>query len=217
MGPTAGTKTWQKQANLLEQTMKITRTEGDLPVSSRRKTCTASKSEEVLAIESVFGPPPILPGEATSAYEALLARVSADVKPADIIEKIWVRDIVDLTWEIWRWRKIKMTLVAETVPEMLSKRLKAFVHETPEYEEEEKAESIDEYRASELSKEFADRWAMKDPDVVAWVNELVANERISMDAVWNSAFATELDRIERIDRLATVAESRRNAGLREIE
>src|SRR4029453_19281244 len=133
MGPTAGTKTWQKQANLLEQTMKITRTEGDLPVSSRRKTCTASKSEEVLAIESVFGPPPILPGEDTSAYEALLARVSADVKPADIIEKIWVRDIVDPTWEIFRLRRIKMGLVSRSLRRALSEYLEGYEHEHPKY------------------------------------------------------------------------------------
>jgi hypothetical protein len=189
---------------------------GDLQLSAKRKSLAVSNAE-VLAVEAIFGPPPILPGEDASAYEALLSRVSTDVKPADIIEKIWVRDIVDLTWEILRWRKIKMTLASEKVPAMLSEKLRAFVHETPEYEEEEKAGTITEFRARTLGEEFADRWAMKDPEAVAWVNELVANGHISMDAVRNSAFAKALHDIERIDRLATIAENRRNSVLREIE
>jgi len=44
--------------------------------------------------------------------EALVRQLIADVKPADIIEKVEVRDIVDLTWEILRWRRIKKTLIS---------------------------------------------------------------------------------------------------------
>ena len=57
----------------------------------------------------------------------------------------------------------------------------------------------------------------KDPDVVAWINELEANGRISMHAVMTSSFSRELLRIERVDRLIMAAEGRRNAVLREIE
>jgi len=28
------------------------------------------------------------------------------VKPSDILEKIWVRDAVDLTWKTFRWRRL---------------------------------------------------------------------------------------------------------------
>ena len=44
-----------------------------------------------------FGPAPLLDGEDPAAYDELLARVSGAVKPSDILEEIWVRDVVDLT------------------------------------------------------------------------------------------------------------------------
>jgi hypothetical protein len=49
------------------------------------------------------------------------------------------------------------------------------------------------------------------------VNEQVANERISMNAIMCTGFVVEVDRIEKLDRLVAVAESRRNTVLREIE
>lgn len=179
-------------------------------MSSRRKNCSASKSE-VLASDSIFGRPPILPGEDASAYEALLARVSADVKPADIIEKIWVRDTVDLTWEIFRLRIIKATLA-----EFLAQQLTPFVPETPEYATARKTGAITGEVVRQLSQEFAERWIAKEPDAVAWINELETNGRISMHAVMTSSFSRELLRIERVDRLIMAAEGRRNAVLREI-
>jgi hypothetical protein len=56
--------------------------------------------------ESIFGPPPVLEEEDDLAYDALRKRVTRDVKPSDILEKIWVRDAVDLTWETFRWRRL---------------------------------------------------------------------------------------------------------------
>jgi hypothetical protein len=101
-------------------------------VSSRRKSNPSSQSE-VLDTERVFGAPPILPGEDAAAYEALLARVSADVKPADIIEKIWVRDVVDHTWEIFRWRRIKKTLVSARVTLAHREIFTSLLRATPEF------------------------------------------------------------------------------------
>ena len=44
----------------------------------------------------IFGPPPLLDGESQEVYDTLLARVTGAVNPKDIIEEIWVHDIVDL-------------------------------------------------------------------------------------------------------------------------
>ena len=43
---------------------------------------------------SAFGPPPLLEGEDSAAYDEILASVSAAVKPAEILMEIWVRDVV---------------------------------------------------------------------------------------------------------------------------
>jgi hypothetical protein len=63
---------------------------------------------------SLFGPPPFLEGEDSSAYNELLARVSGRVKPADMLEEIWVLDVVDLTWQIFRWRRLMGNLTKAT-------------------------------------------------------------------------------------------------------
>src|SRR5262249_11149110 len=68
----------------------------------------------------LFGPPPLLAGEDAAGYDELLAGISFAVKPSDVIEEIWVRDIVDLTWEIFRCRRIKTKVLAKEGPSVTS-------------------------------------------------------------------------------------------------
>jgi len=46
-----------------------------------------------------LAPPPLIEGENAASYDDLLARISGTLKPADILEEIWVCDVVDLVWE----------------------------------------------------------------------------------------------------------------------
>ena len=46
-----------------------------------------------------LAPPPLSEGEDAASYDDLLARISGTLKPADILEEIWVCDVVDLVWE----------------------------------------------------------------------------------------------------------------------
>src|SRR5215207_2900118 len=62
-----------------------------------------------------LGPPVLLEGEDLAQYERLLAQVTAAVEPVDVIEELWVRDVVDLAWEGLRLRRLKANfLVAST-------------------------------------------------------------------------------------------------------
>ena len=49
--------------------------------------------------------------EDLAAYGALLAHVSKCVKPKYILEKLWIRDAVHLTWEVLRWRRLMTNLL----------------------------------------------------------------------------------------------------------
>jgi len=60
---------------------------------------------------SFLGAPPLIPGEAASDYQQLLAAVTNEMKPNDFMETIWTRDIVDLQWDIIRFRRIKADLI----------------------------------------------------------------------------------------------------------
>jgi hypothetical protein len=68
-------------------------------------------------------------------------------------------------------------------------------------------------RARELVQEYVRR----EPDTVVMINELLTEAGASIDGFMADALANKLDYIERIDRLAAIAESRRNASLEEIE
>ena len=63
---------------------------------------------------ALFGPPPLLEGEDAAAYDQLLARIYAAVKPVDIIDEMFIVDVVSLEWEVLRWRRLKWTLVQAT-------------------------------------------------------------------------------------------------------
>jgi hypothetical protein len=56
---------------------------------------------------SVFGPPPILPGENPKDYEEILNRITATIGARDFIEEIWCRDLADVVWNLFRYRRIK--------------------------------------------------------------------------------------------------------------
>ena len=49
----------------------------------------------------------LLAGEDLAHYERLSAQVTAAVEPCDVIEVFWVRDVVDLLWEVLRLRRLK--------------------------------------------------------------------------------------------------------------
>ena len=54
-----------------------------------------------------FAPAPLLPGEKQADYDGVAVRVVKAAKPRDTIEEFLVRDVVDLTWEILRLRRVK--------------------------------------------------------------------------------------------------------------
>ena len=62
---------------------------------------------------SFLGAPPLIPGEFAGDYEKLVSAVTNTMKPADFMETIWTRDIVDLQWDIMRFRRIKADLITK--------------------------------------------------------------------------------------------------------
>src|SRR5208282_6847395 len=67
------------------------------------------------------------------------------------------------------------------------------------------------------AKELVQQYARREPRAVKLIHELLAAANVSIETLTVEALAEELNYIERIDRLATIAESRRNASLHEID
>jgi hypothetical protein len=75
---------------------------------------------------------------------------------------------------------------------------------------------LDDARAQK-AKELLQEYGRREPETVRLVDQLLAAAGASMDAFMADALAEQLEYIERIDRLTTIAEGRRNGMLAEIE
>ena len=90
-----------------------------------QKTQSLPKSKnlnptEISHLSELLGPAPLLPGESEADYEALKMRIMAAVKPADAIEHLYVRDVIDLQWDLLRFRRLKSHLLSSSAPSGLA-------------------------------------------------------------------------------------------------
>jgi hypothetical protein len=81
-------------------------------MAKARKTKAASGA---LNRAQLFGPPPIIEGEKAKDYRKLLERVYGAIEPADFIEEIWARDLADVTWSMFRLRRVLAAMLNDEV------------------------------------------------------------------------------------------------------
>ena len=62
-------------------------------------------------VQALFGEPPLMRGEDAGAYNKLLDQFAELVKPRDVLEWLWLKDIADHPWEIRRLRRFKVLFV----------------------------------------------------------------------------------------------------------
>jgi hypothetical protein len=146
---------------------------------------------------ALFDPPPLFEGEEKS-YDQLLIEVSRAVMPTDFLEDMWVRDVVYLTIEVLRLRRLKRDLMTVNAYKGLSETLTPLVGRS-------QAETL------------AEGWAARKSDVVEKVNKTLTSAGLSTDSILAQTFSLKLNDIERIEHMAALADARRNATLREIE
>jgi hypothetical protein len=143
-----------------------------------------------------FGPAPLFEGEDSAGYDDLLARVSGAIKPADIFEEIWIRDIVGLTWEALRLRRARAAL--------LSASRHLGVHRL-----------LQPLCGLVEAHDLSEQWARREDQAVAAVDRTLAMAGLTVDAVMGQMLAVEIDLVERIERMIASAETRRSATLRD--
>jgi hypothetical protein len=142
------------------------------------------------------GPPPLLAGERAAGYDDLLARVCDTLQPSDVLEHIWIRDIVDLAWEVFRLRRLKVDLMSAAAWEGMAKVLEPFV-------------SHPEVAAKD--------WARRDKATLENVEASFASAGLTMDHVTARTFSARIADFERIARMTMAAEAGRNAALHELD
>jgi hypothetical protein len=144
-----------------------------------------------------LGPAAFIPGESASGYDTLLARVSGAVKPADILEEIWTREVVDHVWEALRHRRLKASLMTACAGDGMKKVLASL-------------------GVSDVIG-LAQRWFARDLATVARIDALLEAAGLGIDTVMAQTLRLHIAEIERIERLVAAAEAARNTALREIE
>ncbi len=76
------------------------------------KDVTVRKRARVTeAAKGLLSEPVVLPTEDVEDYDRLAREITKAINPKDFIERIWVQDILDHTWEIRRLRRLKVHLV----------------------------------------------------------------------------------------------------------
>jgi hypothetical protein len=140
-------------------------------------------------------PPSIVHGEDAAAYDQIAARFTAAVAPANVIEEMWVRDVVDLVWDVMRLRRLKAGLFAIGASDGMVELLRG----------------IGENRY------LAREWAARKPEAVTAVNTHLSAAGLDMGDVATSTFAVRIDQFDRVDRMLAAAEARRAAALAAID
>ena len=162
------------------------------------KLAVQDKPTELLKKSSLFGPSPLTDGEDARQYDEMQMRFSATIKPKDFLEEMWTRDVVDLTWDILRMRRLKAALLTSVMSEGMDKILRQL---------------LDWEEAHELSE----AWSARDPEAIKSVDALLAARGLTMELAAARGFEASIGTFERIDQIAMAAEARRNSALRELE
>jgi hypothetical protein len=151
------------------------------------------------AVAAAAGAPPVIAGESRAAYDELLSRMTRTLAPADVIEHMFLRDVVDLAWEVLRLRRLKANLMACAAHQGVATLLRPLIEE-------------DSDRAL-----LARGWAARRDGAVEKVESLLAAAGFGPDHVAAATFASASYDIERIDRMMAAAERRRNSALFNVE
>jgi hypothetical protein len=148
----------------------------------------------------------------------LLERVFTAVRPADFIEEIWVRDIVDVIWSMLRWRRILAALLAEQMEQAVN-------DEAVEIVEVQAAELLEGPEKGEMDKlldnnseSWEDRVA-KYPRANDKFQELwsAAKSTLDMDLIQAGVLTGNWDTIERIETFIETAQQRFDEVIREMD
>jgi hypothetical protein len=228
---------------------------------SKTEIAAPSVPERVQRL-ALFGPPPLLEGEDAAAYDQPLARICAAAKPVDIIDEMFIADVVSLEWEVLRWRRLKSSLIRarglealkgflagqldyDLYSEHFADQLAEILRDNDWVEvedaqtlarecarnEPDAIDQVNEWLAgisldvddilngarARKAKELVQEYVRREPDAVTLIHQLLTGAGVSMDGLTAGALSRHLDDIERIDRLTTIAESRRNVSLHEID
>ena len=148
----------------------------------------------------------VLVTEDASKFALLQEELEHEIRPKGVIERMYVADIAALLWEILRLRRFKTAIINSALRSALVQLLKRCLFNgefLTSPDNDDKAESL------------AYKWfqSQKAKDEVA---KLLRQFQLDEDAIPAEAFRQVSSEMETLDRLLTLAETRRDRALRSI-
>jgi len=153
----------------------------------------------------LFATRPLVWGENAQDYDTLLMKVTAAIKPTDVIEAMWVRDITDLMWDGERLRRLKTGLLRRRAQEELEGVLEGIV-----------AANVINGVAYDISS-IAACYSKGHKIAVTHIKGIFAEHDLDDNEMTARAFAFHFDTVERIERMIAGVNARRDRVISELE
>jgi hypothetical protein len=146
-----------------------------------------------------IAPTPLLPGEQEADYAEFALAIVKAAHPKDAIEDLLTRDVIDLSWEVLRLRRLKAGLLRGATSSRIYKVMCRLGYE------------------NEYAWKLAANWAAERKAAQKEVAGALQKAQLTMEDVMAETLEGKIDSFERFDRLLASSEARRNNALREIE
>ncbi|EGP06578.1 hypothetical protein CSIRO_3834 [Bradyrhizobiaceae bacterium SG-6C] len=176
------------------------------PVKSARQTETFDVPQEFY---DLLGSPTFAPSDNSANYSLIVERMLESIRPKDFIERLFVRDLIDLTWEECRLRQIREALLGESRSAAVERLLyRKNLREVPEG-----AERIARAQAKDQFKNWAnDRAKRKEIE-----EDLNKHSHGEDQAILAASYSEIYKELESVKKSIAFAQQRRMGLLREIE
>jgi hypothetical protein len=142
------------------------------------------------------------------------------LEPADFIEELWANDIVDLSWNILRLRRMSSALLAAHVRHRADDEATSRVEADPELMNgsNEQKQERERFLESSANSSFEAQKA-KYPRAAERHRKLweAARSTLNLNEIQATAMIDEINSIERIEALVMNAERRVDAVIRELD
>jgi hypothetical protein len=156
-------------------------------------------------IAQIFGDPPVLITENREAYDQLMSELALEWKPRNFTEWMFVRDIADITWEIFRHRRAIANVFAISFKKGLAR---VFDNLLPN------GVLLVLNRSDEIEA-MANDW-FDGPNKQTKVKSELAKYGLSPEAIVAECYSINRETLDKLHRLQELAERRRTAITRQF-
>src|SRR6516225_3049609 len=164
------------------------------PKANSKTKSNMSPLAKVQGLKLFGSAPLLLPGEDDDAYHEFFSRVRTAINPVDIIDEMFIADVVSLEWEVLRWRRLKSSLMQtrelEALERFLSKHLDYYDHYQKHFEQdlaEILQDNLAEGQTEVDAQALAHECARDEPDADDKVNQILAGINLDMGEILKSA------------------------------